>query len=94
MEKKEKKERALVLMLIPLFFGLIFLIALLRENKEIERTSTSTSTTINPIENTKGIYRYEEDSKKLIGIKKMDNFSNFSVIQYENGKISIKQKNY
>lgn len=88
MKNKEKKERALVLMLIPLFFGLIFLIALLRQNKETE----STSTTINPIE-TKGIYRYEEDSKKLIGIKKMDNF-NFSVIQYENGKISLKQKNY
>lgn len=89
MENKEKKERALVLMLIPLFFGLIFLIALLRQNKETERTSTST--TINPIiENTKGIYLHEKDSKKLIGIKKMDNFSNFSVIQYTNGQISLK----
>ena len=88
MKNKEKKEKALVLMLIPLFFGLIFLIALLRQNKETE--STSTSTTINPIENTKGIYQYEKDSKKLIGIKKMNNFTNFSVIQYENGKISLK----
>ena len=73
-------------MLIPLFFGLIFLIALLRQNKETERTSTR----INPIENTKGIYLHEKDSKKLIGIKKMNNFTNFSVIQYENGKISLK----
>jgi len=70
MKKKEKREKALVLMLIPLLFGLIFLIALLRQNKETERTSTST--TINPIENTKGIYLHEKDSKKLIGIKKSD----------------------
>ena len=70
MKNKEKREKALVFMLIPLFFGLIFLIALLRQNKETE--STSTSTTINPIENTKGIYQYEKDSKKLIGIKKSD----------------------